>query len=155
MEFFVVSPGKERRNVDIREIGDEVFRSSVEITRRPFSLAKKNGMRTSLGINPNQGLLSAPHEFDNDASFNLLLRENYGRNLCPSKPEANVYLRTLWQAKFEALTDIGIDYIICWPYDEGGCNCERCRPWGAKGYCDVCLAVREACFPSVSQSLSS
>lgn len=129
--------------MNIREIGDEVFRNSVEITRRLFSLAKKNGMRTSLGINPNQGLLSAPHEFDNDASFNLLLRENYGRNLCPSKPEANAYLRTLWQAKFEALADIGIDYIICWPYDEGGCNCERCRPWGAKGYCDVCLAVRE------------
>lgn len=144
--------------MNIRKIGDEVFQSTVEVTRRLFSLAKKNGMRTSLGINPNQGLLDAPHEFDNDASFNLLLRENLGRNLCPSKPEANAYLRTLWRAKFEALADIGIDYIVCWPYDEGGCNCEHCRPWGAKGYCDVCLAVREEAlcwYPNVKFIIST
>ncbi|MDP4134193.1 MAG: hypothetical protein Q8882_09290, partial [Bacillota bacterium] len=30
-----------------------------------------------------------------------------------------------------------------WPYDEGGCGCKDCRPWGANKYCDGCIGVRE------------
>jgi hypothetical protein len=29
---------------------------------------------------------------------------------------------------------VGLDYLIAWPYDEGGCGCSPCWPWGAAGY---------------------
>ena len=35
---------------------------------------------------------------------------------------------------FEQLEDVGLDILVHWPYDEGGCSCERCRPWGSNGY---------------------
>ena len=26
------------------------------------------------------------------------------------------------------------DMVITWPYDEGGCACKRCYPWGGNGF---------------------
>jgi len=38
-------------------------------------------------------------------------------------------------AKFyEKLADIGLDIVDFWPYDEGGCGCDKCRPWGSNGF---------------------
>jgi hypothetical protein len=25
-------------------------------------------------------------------------------------------------------------YVVCWPYDSGGCGCKDCRPWGSNGF---------------------
>ena len=30
--------------------------------------------------------------------------------------------------------DIGLDFMMVWPYDEGGCGCDDDWPWGGKGY---------------------
>lgn len=128
--------------MNITTVGDVVFRDSVDRARRLYTLARSVGLRTSLGINPNQGLLGSPHELDADQT---VLRWRAGRNLCPSKPGAVAHLREIWRAKFEQFLDIGIDYIHMWPYDEGGCCCDQCWPWGAKGYGNICLEVyREA-----------
>jgi hypothetical protein len=27
-----------------------------------------------------------------------------------------------------------IDFIVLWPYDQGGCGCDLCTPWGSNGY---------------------
>jgi len=135
--------------MNITELGDEVFRDGVERARRLFTLARKVGLKVSLGINPNQGLLGSPHEFDAKQDA---IRWKNGRNLCGSNPAAVEHLREIWRAKFERFTDIGIDYIITWPYDEGGCCCDECWPWGAKKFCDLSLAVREEArkyFPDV------
>jgi hypothetical protein len=34
----------------------------------------------------------------------------------------------------EAFCNLKIDYVVYWPYDQGGCTCEKCAPWGAKGF---------------------
>ena len=34
----------------------------------------------------------------------------------------------------EQFLDIGLYYMISLPYDEGGCGCEKCAPWGANGF---------------------
>ena len=97
-------------------------------------------MKTSLGTNPNQGLLGSPHEFDADQTY---IPWKGGRNLCPSNPAALEHLKTIWRAKFESFLDIGLDFIHTWPYDEGGCSCKKCWPWGAKGYGDLNVAFHE------------
>ena len=42
---------------------------------------------------------------------------------------------------FERLSDVGLDIVTFWPYDEGGCACEKCKPWGSNGY----LSSRVTC----------
>ncbi len=141
--------------MNITTLGDDVFQLGVEKARRLFLLAKKLGMKASLGINVNQGLLGSPHEFDADQS---LFPWHAGRNLCPAKPGAMEHLTAIWRAKFEQFTDIGLDFIHTWPYDEGGCSCEHCRPWGARGYADLCNACHEVAlsyYPNAKFILST
>lgn len=126
--------------VNIVSLGDEVFCDSVARARKLYLLAKKVGLKISFGINPNQGLLGSPHEYDAEET---VITWKAGRNLCPSKPGAVEHLKEIWRAKFEAFLDIGIDYIHMWPYDEGGCCCDKCWPWGARGYADLCTMVVE------------
>ncbi|MBQ9393067.1 MAG: hypothetical protein IJU18_03635, partial [Oscillospiraceae bacterium] len=122
--------------VQLNSFEDDMFRASVDKLRAIFSLAKKLGMKVLFGVNPNQGILSAPHVWDADLTYDVpgKYRGWAGRNLCPSKPGALEYLRGIWLKCLEQFTDIGLDYVLSWPYDEGGCGCAACAPWGANGF---------------------
>jgi hypothetical protein len=37
----------------------------------------------------------------------------------------------------------GLDWIVFWPYDEGGCGCRDDWPWGGKGFPRISTAVME------------
>ena len=126
--------------MNIAYIDDEIFNASVEKARRLYLLARKLGMKTSFGVNPNQGIKSTPHEMDADQR---IIPWKGGRNLCPAKPGTVAHLRTIWRAKLEQFLDIGLDFIHTWPYDEGGCCCPDCWPWGARGYGDISNAFHE------------
>lgn len=127
--------------VNMDTLDGPMFRQTAERFRRTFRAAKALGMRIGLGLSPNQAERSAPHEFDADMSFDLTLRGSLGRNLCLSRPGALEHMRGVWRAQLEQYTDIGIDYVSTWPYDEGGCGCEKCRPWGSNKYCDGCIEI--------------
>ena len=61
-------------------------------------------------------------------------RGNLGFNGCPAKPEAE---RRMLEQTRQALPRLAVlkpDYVMYWPFDEGGCECEVCRPWGGKGF---------------------
>lgn len=120
---------------------EELFKKAVQKTRGIYALAKNLGMKLSFGIVPNQAPLDAPHEFD--AMPMERPHPNTGRNICASKPEAVEYLKWVWANIFEGYKDIEMDYFMFWPYDEGGCSCEECKPWGANGYARLCMAAYE------------
>lgn len=70
-----------------------------------------------------------------------------GHNICPNRPGALEYICSYTHGRtFEHLKAHGIalDFICFWPYDEGGCSCEKCAPWGANGYLKACKAVYNA-----------
>lgn len=115
---------------------DELYYNSAEKTRKIYALAKKMGMKTCIMISPNQGLMSAPEEWAADPSFDPAgnIRGHAGKNLCLSKPGVMEYLRDIWVRQLKTYEGIGLDYIVTWPYDEGGCGCKDCRPWGANGF---------------------
>jgi len=102
--------------------------------RRIFTMAKKYGMKTSTGATSNQGLHSAPKEFYADPSCYDRRCKITGVNLCPAIPGALDYLLDVWRARYEMIKDLEIDAIGYGAYDEGGCGCPKCRPWGANGY---------------------
>ena len=41
----------------------------------------------------------------------------------------------------DEFADPGLDCITYWPYDEGGCGCPDCWPWGARGYLSLSRTV--------------
>ena len=68
--------------MNLHSFDEPLFHEAVEKTKTIYRLAKKLGMRRSFGIVPNQGLLSAPEEYNAEPVTRP--RPNNGRNLCPS-----------------------------------------------------------------------
>ena len=144
---------------DFKGLDDPGARRNLEHCRRILQAAKATGLQVGLGQVPNQGFADAPPE-TRASSFpdGLGRRGFFGVNCCPSTPAGHAYLLNLYSRLLDEFKDIGLDYIGCWPYDEGGCGCTNCWPWGARGYPklsrDVIQAAR-ARFPGIKSVLST
>ena len=57
-----------------------------------------------------------------------------GNPICPEKPGAYEFLRETLFKEVSLLAEFSPDYLVYFPYDEGGCSCEKCAPWGGNGY---------------------
>lgn len=121
---------------------DPNFPVEIERSRRIFRAAKERGMRIGILICVNQGFMDAPDELISELPDDLTYRGDYGRNICISKPEGLAYMRGVWQKMLGAFREDGLEYIVTWPYDEGGCGCKDCRPWGARGYLNASIELR-------------
>lgn len=145
--------------IDLYAFDEEKARVSVEKSRAIFRVAKRLGMKSGMFICPNQGLRGAPGELDAVPNFDPMRRRgNAGRNICIAKPGAWEYLATVWKGQLEQFAGIGLDYLVTWPYDEGGCGCDQCRPWGAKAYLDAVCRLRElavSMYPKLQVVLST
>ncbi|MBN2376674.1 MAG: hypothetical protein JXD22_09740 [Sedimentisphaerales bacterium] len=98
--------------------------------------AKKCGLHVGLLQVPNQGYKTAPLTV-RGVRVPGHTRGNHGVNLCASKPEAQKLLMQLLDGLLDEFKNVGLDYFEFWPYDEGGCSCEQCWPWGARGYTQI------------------
>ena len=121
--------------------------------------ARAIGLQVGLGLVPNQGFATAPQE-TRAASVpdDLGRRGSNGVNCCPSKAAGHEYLLNLYTRLFDEFKDTGLDYLIFWPYDEGGCGCSDCWPWGARGYPKLCRELFKAArkrFPGAKSVLST
>ena len=144
--------------VNINDLDDPEYLRCVGRVQTLFAHVRRRGMQTGLLIVANQVPLRFSREYDNDAGFNLAFRGNAGHNYCVSKPGALDELRRLWRAELSPYADTGVDCIVTWPYDEGGCGCEACRPWGANGYPRACRALYETAktlYPDIRMILST
>lgn len=48
-------------------------------------------------------------------------------DICPSQPDGRTLILRNKEHYFSQLRHV--DSVVFWPYDPGGCNCERCLPW--------------------------
>ncbi len=107
--------------------------------RSIYQAAKKLGINTSMTMLANEYYYGAPEallaENSTDGTgYTLNPAGFYGTELCPAKPEGE---RLLLEARRKVLAffkEIHLDYVLLWPYDQGGCTCPDCRPWGANGF---------------------
>ncbi len=81
----------------------------------------------------NQAPLDSPEELRGVPNSDRK-RGNLGFNVCPSKPGGMEYLCEYRKRQLKELAGGAMDYFIYWPFDEGGCECEKCRPWGGNGF---------------------
>ena len=70
------------------------------------------------------------------ADYQYLLSKT-GNLICPSTEEGYAYCQELLQKILSFTDEIGLDFISFIAYDEGGCSCDKCWPWGGKGYYDM------------------
>lgn len=85
-------------------------------------------------------------------------RGNHGHPVCPSDPAGLKYILDCCDALFERLAPVGLDYLCLWPYDEGGCECPECRPWGANGHFKMSKEISKLArrrFPGLKTILST
>ncbi|MBL7646751.1 MAG: hypothetical protein JNK74_11230 [Candidatus Hydrogenedentes bacterium] len=85
-------------------------------------------------------------------------RGNSGHPICPSNPKGHAYLMENTEKLYQRLADVGLDLVCMWPYDEGGCSCDQCAPWGSNGYVkisrDLTLLGRKY-FPNLKTIVST
>ncbi len=131
---------------------------ALDQLRRLFQTVKNAGLATTLGLG-NVLFNGTPREVWATPVPDPLVRHgNSGTTVCPSLPEGRALILQTISALLEKLKDIGVDYLCIWPYDEGGCGCERCQPWGANGFVrmarDIAHAARTI-LPGVKIILST
>lgn len=64
------------------------------------------------------------------------IRGNTGVKACPSTPKGREILDAQTRVGLSEMKKRGVDitYVSTFPYDEGGCGCEKCSPWGGNGF---------------------
>lgn len=70
-------------------------------------------------------------------------RGNIGHRVCMSHPKGYRAMREQLERALERYAGVGLDFVVAFPYDEGGCGCPDCWPWGAKGYLRFCRLYSE------------
>lgn len=66
---------------------------------------------------------------------------HYHVEICPSKPDGLSLILKWREEMLAAFADLTLDYIWIWPYDQGGCKCPECKPWGGNGFVRNAAAV--------------
>lgn len=145
--------------IDLEDENDPECAVCVDRLNAVFSFARRLGMKTATGLNVNGGYKRFPKEFlftpHKDPTGR---RGNSGNMLCPSVPEANRLIMGYIEDLLNRLKLSGLDMIITWPYDEGGCACEKCYPWGANGfikYSKQVFALARRVFPDIVRCVST
>jgi hypothetical protein len=110
---------------------------AVEALRRMNQMmvdAKAVGMQVGIAFGNDMGFANTPKEL-----FATPGSRCWGPViLCPSKPSAMELMSKNLDRFLGELSVPGVDYVLYWPYDEGGCSCEKCAPWGSNGYAKMC-----------------
>ena len=122
---------------------DPGARAMIGRLRMLLRIVKDLGLDVCLGCIGNDGWKNPPVSIKADkmlpghAGYHTRRDDhiyNLGNEVCPSKPGVPEMEVRFCREKLAAFADIGVDYWIVWPYDNGGCTCAECSPWGINGY---------------------
>jgi len=97
---------------------------------------KSAGMKTMITVLGNEGYNSTPTALRLTAPLQIKLRGQYGVEICPSQPGGTELILKQIEEELDEFKKRGLtlDYFSVWPYDQGGCGCKQCTPWGSNGY---------------------
>jgi hypothetical protein len=120
--------------INLQDWNDPQADPAMAMVRQYAKTSRELGLQFVTGLN-NALFINAPEPIRASRLPDPLGRRgNHGHPICPSNPEGHAYIMTNTQELFKRLSDVGLDIVCFWPYDEGGCACENCLPWGSNGY---------------------
>lgn len=119
------------------------------VLRKIFTAAKKMNLKT--------GYQSSNQDFNpprmDIAADKSLLACKAGNLICTSNEEGYQYLKSIIFRVLKECAAIGVDYMSFFSYDEGGCCCEKCWPWGCNGLYNyvkrMSREIREEMLPDI------
>jgi hypothetical protein len=144
--------------INLRDWNDPEAGPAMDMVRRYAQTARELGIQFATGIN-NIMFIGAPQSIRAARLPDPTGRRgNSGHPICPSQEAGHAYLMENARLLFEQLADVGLDILVHWPYDEGGCACDKCRPWGSNGYLKLSrdfTVLGRSYFPKLKSVLST
>lgn len=65
----------------------------------------------------------------------------YGNEVCPSSEGGIKLILDYRDAMIKRFGMQDYDLLTAWPYDQGGCGCSKCAPWGCNGFMKMSEAL--------------
>lgn len=144
-------------------IDDPAAQAMLKRLNALLEAAKSAGLQVGITQNANEAYANSPLALRADWTaghdgYFAEPRDHYHVELCPYLPGAKELMLKWRQEIFQAFQKVGLDYIIIWPYDQGGCTCWMCKPWGANGFLTMAKPIAELArrdFPQCKVILST
>ncbi len=112
---------------------DPAAREMIARLRFLLQAARDTGMKPSFALLANEGYANSPvHLRAKDTG-----RSHFGVEICPSLPEGRLLILDQVRQECEFFSDLEPGFVWIWPYDQGGCSCHLCSPWGANAYLKI------------------
>ena len=112
--------------------------AQVSRLRQILQYANTVGMGGALTMLSNEAFADSPvplrAEWAAQNGYFAVPDSHYHLEICPSKEGGIAAILEARREMLAAFCDLKIDYVVYWPYDQGGCTCARCTPWGANGF---------------------
>jgi hypothetical protein len=144
--------------INLQDWNDPEAGPAMDMVRKYARAARALGIQFATGIN-NCMFIGAPANIRARRLADPTGRRgNSGHPICPSIPEGHAYLMECARQLYAKLADVGLDILMHWPYDEGGCSCDQCMPWGSNGYLKLSRDFTElgrSYFPKMKTVLST
>ena len=127
---------------DYAGIDDPAATPLIGRLRAILLAVRECGLATSLIALSNESFATSPEDLRADwrggrNGYERELRGHYHVEICPSKPGGLDLILRNRAAALGLFKDIGIDEVAFFSYDQGGCTCADCAPWGFNGMLKV------------------
>ena len=126
-------------------VDDPASMKMIARLKRLLQCARRAGMQTVFGTLANEAFAASPAAMRAEwRAQNGYFREpggHYHVEICPNKPGGLAEILRQRREVLGAFVDAPIDFVSIWPYDQGGCTCEKCAPWGANGFLKTASAL--------------
>ena len=137
-----------------RGIDDPAAQRMLERLRQLLKAARRIGMGAGIVVLANEGYRTTPEALRAMPTG----RSHYGVEVCPSQPGGRELILRNIAGELDVFADVGLDVFGLGPYDQGGCGCAQCVPWGINGFLRMGRAIAglvRARFPGVKVLLST
>ncbi len=129
-------------------IADPAAQVMIRRLRAILRTANAVGIRGGLTALANEAYANSPAELRADWTaghdgYFTPPGGHYHVEICPNKPGGMERILKDRRDMLEAFADLDIEYIWNWPYDQGGCTCSACAPWGANGFLKIATLYAE------------
>ncbi len=129
-------------------IKDPAAQKMIKRLRAILTAANAVGITGALTALGNEGYANSPEEMRADWTaghdgYFAAPGGHYHVEICPNKPGGLEQILKDRREMLEAFAGLDIGYVWNWPYDQGGCTCSKCTPWGGNGFLKVAKPYAE------------